>query len=323
MQSQLTLRARPLRAAAGVLAVSTAVVPAVALAADSAPRADGGPVPMKLHDRHLGYAQTVVADGRLPRTDGGRRVVLEQSPGGASWRAIGSARVHSDGLYRIRASAHHSGRVRARLVAVSAPRSSSTGTARAARSSHAQSIAVTARVAASQRGIAVLRGRSARVGGALLPRRAGRIVVLEVARHGRWSALARGRTNRNGHYSIGVRARGLGSSAMRVRFAGDRLNAPAAARSGRLDVFRVGGASWYQMTGSPLGCGGRMGAHQLGVANKTLPCGTRVTLRYRGRSITVPVIDRGPYVGGRDWDLSGETARRLHFGGTGQVWSTR
>jgi len=36
----------------------------------------------------------------------------------------------------------------------------------------------------------------------------------------------------------------------------------------------------------------------------------------------VPVIDRGPYVGGREWDLTGATARRLGFGGVGVVWSS-
>ncbi len=60
----------------------------------------------------------------------------------------------------------------------------------------------------------------------------------------------------------------------------------------------------------------------LGVANKTLPCGTLVTLRYGDRSIRVPVIDRGPYVAGREFDLTEATKDRLGFGGTGNVWST-
>jgi rare lipoprotein A len=36
----------------------------------------------------------------------------------------------------------------------------------------------------------------------------------------------------------------------------------------------------------------------------------------------VPVIDRGPYSGAREWDLTGATARRLGFGGVGVVWSS-
>ena len=33
----------------------------------------------------------------------------------------------------------------------------------------------------------------------------------------------------------------------------------------------------------------------MGVANRTLPCGTLVQVSYRGHTVTVPVLDRGPY----------------------------
>jgi len=48
-----------------------------------------------------------------------------------------------------------------------------------------------------------------------------------------------------------------------------------------------------------------------------------VRLRYHGRSITAPVIDRGPYVGGRVYDLTAATKNRLRFGSTGTVWSSK
>jgi rare lipoprotein A (peptidoglycan hydrolase) len=48
------------------------------------------------------------------------------------------------------------------------------------------------------------------------------------------------------------------------------------------------------------------------VANRTLPCGTKVALFYHGRSVTVPVIDRGPYANHADWDLTLATAKKLH-----------
>ena len=41
-------------------------------------------------------------------------------------------------------------------------------------------------------------------------------------------------------------------------------------------------------TATQLGCGGTLTPARSGVANRRLPCGTRVTLRYRGRSVTVP-----------------------------------
>ena len=48
-----------------------------------------------------------------------------------------------------------------------------------------------------------------------------------------------------------------------------------------------------------------------------------MTLRYRGRSVTVPVVDRGPYVAGRDFDLTEATKERLRFPGVGVVLSSR
>jgi len=41
-----------------------------------------------------------------------------------------------------------------------------------------------------------------------------------------------------------------------------------------------------------------------GVAHKSLPCGTMVTLTHGANTVTVPVVDRGPYIAGREFDLS-------------------
>jgi rare lipoprotein A len=88
-----------------------------------------------------------------------------------------------------------------------------------------------------------------------------------------------------------------------------------------LTAFRLAGASYYGpgLYGNGVACGGTLEPGTLGVANKTLPCGTMVKLRYDGRSITVPVIDRGPYVAGRDYDLTEATKDRLGFPGVGDV----
>lgn len=73
-------------------------------------------------------------------------------------------------------------------------------------------------------------------------------------------------------------------------------------------------ASWYGDEGGPVACGpGRIPHGQISVAHKTLPCGTRLTVcDAHGEScIWVRVTDRGPYVAGRDLDLSRIAARRL------------
>lgn len=68
-------------------------------------------------------------------------------------------------------------------------------------------------------------------------------------------------------------------------------------------------ASWYGpgFYGNRTACGQTYTAEIIGVAHRTLPCGTLVALDYRGRTMTVPVIDRGPYVAGRTLDLSAAT----------------
>jgi hypothetical protein len=55
----------------------------------------------------------------------------------------------------------------------------------------------------------------------------------------------------------------------------------------------------------------------VGVAHRTLPCGTKVTFRYNGVTVTAQVIDRGPYVAGRTWDMTHGLCEALHHCFTG------
>lgn len=78
-------------------------------------------------------------------------------------------------------------------------------------------------------------------------------------------------------------------------------------------------ASWYGpgLYGSPVACTGHpLTPATLGVAHKTLRCGARVRLCYR-RCRTLRVIDRGPFVAGRDFDLT--AAARTAVGHPGGV----
>jgi rare lipoprotein A (peptidoglycan hydrolase) len=72
-------------------------------------------------------------------------------------------------------------------------------------------------------------------------------------------------------------------------------------------------ASWYGpgFYGNRTACGQTYTPELLGVAHLALPCGTLIVLTYGDRSITVPVIDRGPYVPGRVIDLSNATKLAL------------
>ena len=72
-------------------------------------------------------------------------------------------------------------------------------------------------------------------------------------------------------------------------------------------------ASWYGpgFFGHRTACGVRLGRKTVGVAHRRLPCGTRVTLKYRGRYVRARVIDRGPYTRGIRWDVTQKAAREL------------
>jgi rare lipoprotein A (peptidoglycan hydrolase) len=81
----------------------------------------------------------------------------------------------------------------------------------------------------------------------------------------------------------------------------------------RTAAYTPAKATWYGpgLYGNRMACGARLTHRTLGVAHKRLPCGTKVALRYQGRIVVVPVIDRGPYSRGVDYDLTEATARRL------------
>ncbi len=71
--------------------------------------------------------------------------------------------------------------------------------------------------------------------------------------------------------------------------------------------------SWYGpgFYGHRTACGQALTETLIGVASRTLACGTLVEFRYAGRTVTAPVVDRGPYVAGRQWDLTAGLAIRL------------
>ncbi len=168
----------------------------------------------------------------------------------------------------------------------------------------------------------VLDGHSAAVTGTLRPGLAGRVVLLQALEGQRWRTLARALTRSEGRFRLRYLRHRTGSERVRLRFAGDVFDRDADRGLGWLNVYRLAGASWYGGGGS-MACGGSLTNSTMGVANKTLPCGTLVTLRYRGHTVRVPVVDRGPYVAGREFDLTPATKQALGFGDTGELWSSR
>lgn len=81
-------------------------------------------------------------------------------------------------------------------------------------------------------------------------------------------------------------------------------------------------ASWYGpgLFGNRTACGQTLTPGLRGVAHKSLPCGTKLTVRFRGRSTQATVVDRGPFHAGREFDLTQATARAIGFNQVGRVW---
>lgn len=79
--------------------------------------------------------------------------------------------------------------------------------------------------------------------------------------------------------------------------------------------------SWYgnEFNGRLTASGQVFNQDDLTCASRTLPFGTRLALTRAGRRIIVVVNDRGPFIAGRDLDLSREAARRLGFSGVETV----
>jgi hypothetical protein len=306
--------------------VAAVVVAGQALAAPAPAQPVPAPAPAapQIHpqSRQITYGHDVVVRGFAPAADAGATVVLEFAPrGGNVWSQLRSTTVGATGAFRLASRLERSGTVRVVDTSTGSltpfvASGNSTGTAT---TSNPVSVDVAARIRVPSREIDVLAGQALQVRGRLLPTLGRRKVTLQALQSGSWHTLATARIGSAGRFALRYVAGGPGRQTIRVHFAGDRLNGRSTAQAGQMTVFRAAEASWYN-DGGNTACGFHAG---YGVANRTLPCGTKVEFRYGGRSVTAAVDDRGPYVGGRDWDLNQTTAGALGFGGVGLVWSSQ
>jgi hypothetical protein len=145
--------------------------------------------------------------------------------------------------------------------------------------------------------------------------------VVEIERRGRqtggrWAATAHGTVAPDGSFTAYWPANHIGAFDIRAVVesrAGATARAGASSPSVSTIVYRPSIATFYGtgFYGSRTACGVKLTPTTLGTANRTLKCGTRVAILYRGRMIVVPVIDRGPYANHADWDLTEATSRKL------------
>jgi rare lipoprotein A len=180
---------------------------------------------------------------------------------------------------------------------------------------------ITLRTSAS----ALLRKRLTFSGSA--PSAVGKTIVIERSGHQtswKWAQTVDATVAADGSFTVTWATNHIGRFAVRAVMAsadGSGASAASVTPSLTTTVYRPSEASWYGpgMYGTRTACGTTLTKATIGVANKTLPCGMRVAIYYRGQTLTVPVIDHGPYVAGRDWDLTAETAKMLGIEGVAMI----
>jgi rare lipoprotein A len=88
-----------------------------------------------------------------------------------------------------------------------------------------------------------------------------------------------------------------------------------------ISVYKSFSATWFGpgFYGNRTGCGKKMTRKLIGVAHKKLKCGTKVEIYYNGRTIVAPVVDRGPFRKGTDYDLTYAAAKKLKFKQTDSI----
>jgi hypothetical protein len=339
--SRLIRSSRPVHAVAGALVLA---VPSSALALTSAgassatpPKPVVSPIEsLKFSSNHVAYGRELTVTGTTSRLAAGRRVELELANprvphAYAGWRVLSRTKVGSAGQFRLSAPVLESGTVRVTGVPGASspklgPRQGSTGltgaVADAAQAtippSAARSVTVAPKLKITGKSLGLVGGQRGYVHGYLEPGRKGRRVTVQAREHGRWATVVGARTGRWGGYTARFGGASISGARLRVRFAGDAQNTARSIPAGTATVLSPVVASWYNDAG-----GTASGFHAYyGVANLSLPFGTKVTMSNGHTTIVATVDDRGPYVGGRVYDLNQNVAQALGFGGVGTIYAS-
>jgi hypothetical protein len=151
--------------------------------------------------------------------------------------------------------------------------------------------------------------------------------TVEIERYGhqtqwRWTSTLATTIQSDGSFAAVWKTNHIGRFAIRAVVASPSLAQSATTTpSLTITIYRPSMATQYGpgFYGHRTACGVRLTKMTVGVANRTLRCGTNVAVYYQGRTMIVPVIDRGPYATGVDWDLTEATGRALGIGGTAKI----
>jgi len=283
-----------------------AAIPSPASAAEPAPT-----LKVKVAPKEVSLGKKIEVRGfsrAATRATGSHPVKVQfRNAGSTAWNPVKTVSTDDRGLYRTGLTARRNGAIK-----VTGP----TG-----QDSPIRKIRVRSTLKIKSVDKYVKLGDSLGIRGVVKPRGVRRIkIVIKGA-----GETIRTKTKAHGGFTAKWRPDDAGTYKVRVFSANNEIAIGDDSRRFRVLGLRAGHASYYGpgLYGNGVACGGTLLPSTQGVAHKTLPCGTKVTFRYKGRTATVPVIDRGPYVAGRDWDLTEATRNKLGFGGVGTVWTNR
>jgi hypothetical protein len=255
---------------------------------------------MRAADGKVAAGERVRLIGRVPEFDGNRATIQFQPAGENDWRPQRKVALGPAGGFSVPVQPVVTGLWRA-----AAPGGHTTGTTR---------VRVRSDVDVAPKDRHIMGGGETEIAGHVTPRTADRRVVVSVG-----GEELTTKTNNAGRFEVDYEPPHIGTFKVNATAKGDRLASGSKAEGGPVNVYRTTVASWY--TGGATACGGH--ASQMGVAHRSLPCGTMVKFRHGNNTVTVPVIDRGPYIAGREWDLTAPAKNALGCGGVCTVLSNK
>jgi hypothetical protein len=263
------------------------------------------------------FGDRVTLRGEFPGAPGAPVAIEFRAAGRDSYRQVATTRTDSSSRWTAKVKPRGTGLWRARLTGAQRTATSSDPLADPATvdlESDARRVNVRSvtRLRAKDYAIA---GRSLRVSGRVRPG-GRRKVVVKVG-----GQSINTRTNGRGRFNVSWQAGSAGTRSVKARAGNNSAASGSRDSAGKVTVYRYAQASYYGpgFYGNRTACGQTLTPDMIGVAHKTMPCGTKLKLRHGKREVTARVIDRGPYSGNREFDLTEATRNKLGFGSTGTI----
>jgi rare lipoprotein A len=303
-------------ALAGVSALTTMML-ATALAA---PETSATKARIDASSRTVPVGRAVTLRGAFPDAANAGVEIRYRAAGSKRWAAAGHTKTGAGGRYSTQVNPRRSGYWRAELVTPAVRSAQSLASQPIDTGTGSERVAVRSQTKATVQGRHATVGRTVRVEGQVTPAGARRKVTVRIGGHEEAT-----RAGGDGRFSVSWAARSTGTYPVRVSARSNRAAKGSSDSAGKVTVYRPAAASWYGpgLYGNSMACGGTLTPSTLGVAHKSMPCGTKLTLRYGGRSVRVSVVDRGPFSGNREFDLTSATKQRLGFPDVGTVLTSR